>query len=248
MVLRSTLTVLIILLFVACETKINHHLVASIIENDNLIRFEKLATRIDLDTFKFRTDQGKLNVLHYALGIKALKIANKLIDEDFKLDEASDSLNFTPLLLSCNIPGLDDIRDKLIEKNVSLNQVDYVTNLSALHYAVRDNNINLVKKLLAKHADVHIKTHTEPYFTPLDFAIIRKRHDIIKLLLVHRAFDINQNTDYYNDVINLVIESNDSIITHLFYDKMSTSHKQNLFLDIIQNNKINNLSMVDTII
>ncbi len=213
----------------SCDTKSDLIRLASSIEQDNLSQFDRLALRINLDTCRF--EEGR-NALHYALEMKADKIANKLITADFMLNE-TDSLNFTPLLFAIHSKS-KEITEKLLEKDVSVDTIDYYNGFSALHYATYFNDMDLVKKLISKKANVNIKTEAIMENTALHIAVDNENALIAQLLLDHNASDTITDANG-KTVIDLSTKSKSIHILKLFYNKMSLEKKEKLFLNLVRN-------------
>ena len=97
--------------------------------------------------------------------------------------------------------------------SVSLAQVS--NDFTPLHKAVKDNDISLVKSLIAQNADIN-KEVGSGGFTPLAVAVMKQNYDMVKVLLVHKA-DINKQSDEGATVLHLAIKegSNMKIITLL---------------------------------
>lgn len=219
------------LLFTACNNKkgIDTYKISKIIEEDNLRFFKKTIAKINLDTCNF--ENGR-TALHYALDMNASKITNHLIDTNFKIHQ-EDSLGVTPFLLSI-IKDKKEIIDKILEKGVTINKIDSANGLSALHYAVYNDNIDLVKKLLSKKADINLKSKSIMKDTPLHFAIEGDKDAIVTLLLAHKAIDTIKNVN--NDTaIDLATKSKNPTILKLFYNKMDLDAKKTLFINTVRN-------------
>lgn len=210
------------------NTKIDRYKIAKIIESNNLSQFEKLSNKINLDTCKF--GQGR-NALHYALQMHSNEIANKLIDDDFMLNK-KDSLNFTPLLYAIHY-GDKKITNKLLAKNVSVNDIEYFNGFSPLHYAVDNNDTLLLQKLLQKKADINIKSESVMGHTPLHLAIEKNNANIVKFLIDKGASDTITDVNNHS-VIEVATKSKNIEILELFYDRMNIDNKEKLFINTVR--------------
>ncbi len=224
-----TFLIFIALLTISCKTKIDTNKIALAIEKDNIVRFEKLSSKINLDTCKF--GEGR-NALHYALQLNSTKILNKLIDDNFMLNE-TDSLNFTPLLYAVHTDK-KEIINKLLEKDISLNDIESYNGFSSIHYAVYNNDIDLTKKLVSKNVNVNLKNESIMSSTPLHIAIEKENAVIAKLLIDNGATDTIKDVNDHT-VIDLSSRSTNPNIIKLFYDKMSQEEKEKLLVNTVRN-------------
>ncbi|MBL3658815.1 ankyrin repeat domain-containing protein [Fulvivirga sediminis] len=211
---------------ISCETKVDTQSIATVIEKDDLNKFQQFVSKINLDTCVFSMDE---NALHYAIRMGSRKIASRLIDEEFMLN-ATDSLKFTPLLLSAML-NYKDITDKLLEKDISIDNIEEYNDLAALHYAVYNNDLSLAKKLIARNANVNIKCNSRIASTPLHFAIESENGLMAKLLLDNNASDTIQDGNDHT-AIDLASETSNPDILKLFYKKMGVDKKKELFFNI----------------
>ncbi len=224
-----SLLIFITLSFYSCTQPITNKSIALIIEKDNLARFEQVIAKINLDTCQFPVGR---TALHYALEVNAEKITDKLVDDDFMLNQ-KDSLSFTPLLIAI-ISDKKEIVNRLIEKSVTVNSIDDLNGYSALHYAVHNNDIELAKKMLIKKANPNAISKSIMQTTPLHIAIENQNAPIAQLLVDHNALDTIQDVNNHT-AIDLAIRSKSTEIMKLFYNNISKEKKEKLFVSMVRN-------------
>ncbi|WP_103863779.1 ankyrin repeat domain-containing protein [Aquimarina sp. I32.4] len=228
--MKHICNIFMILFFVSSCTKPTTTNIDFIIEQDDLKSFVKLSSKIDIDTLRF---QHRSTVLHQALRFNAEKISNHLIEKNHLLN-ILDSLNFTPLLAAMESNNNTSIFiNSLLDKTANINTIENYNGYSALHYAVHYNDIALVKKILDKKANPNIKSTSVMKSTPLHLAIDKGYTNIAQLLIDNNASDTIKDINE-NMVVDIAIESGNTEIMKLFYDKMTKQNKEELFINTIR--------------
>lgn len=223
--------ILTALVIVSCAKQPTMETVKRAIQQDNIVKFEKLRQQLNIDTLQF--DDGG-TVLHYAILAGANNIGKKLINENYQLNH-TDSLNYTPLLLAIQDSNLE-ITEQLLEKSVNVDIKEELNGMSALHYAVYHGDTDLIKKLLLKNANINIKSSSLMRSTPLHLAIEKKQVDIVLLLLENNALDTIQDVND-DTAVDLALRSSNPDIKMLFYPKMNKTEKEDLFSYSARNTK-----------
>ncbi len=197
------------------------------IEKDNLSSFKELKENINIDSLQFELGG---TALHYAIHNHSRKIAAYLIDKNFKLN-AKDSFAFTPALTAIHISE-QELANLLVEKPIDLNALEDYNGYTILHYAVYNNDIDLVKKLLKKGADPNIKSGSIMKDTPLHLAI-DKEFSEVAAILKDKVSDTIKNINEHT-VIDLALRSKNITIKKMFYDKMKIEDKKALFVNTVR--------------
>ncbi|MDD5326918.1 MAG: ankyrin repeat domain-containing protein [Phycisphaerae bacterium] len=99
--------------------------------------------------------------------------------------------------------------DKDAQLTGAAKSTDANTESFALHKAAYEGNLEEVKALIAKGADVNAKWSRDFNYTPLHFAVIKGNEGIVKMFDDFKeAKDITKNVDYprlYTDIVSLLL-------------------------------------------
>ncbi len=174
---------------------------SAVAENDEIIKV-LLEKGADVNTF----DEEGENAFH-----KALKSKNNIENIKLLLDYGCDvnskfsDSEKTPLIYAVIY---DDSKvSYLLEKGANVNASDK-SGMTALNYAVKNNNINVVEKLISANADVNAKTANGE--TALIEAVKLGFSDIAHLLITNNAkldsFDSRKNTALFYAIKNNYVE------------------------------------------
>jgi len=221
----------ITLAITSCERS-NPKSVQEIIEVDDLTAFEKLSAIINIDTVQY--DEYYSSALQYAMRQNAWDISQKLIDINYKLN-STDSLGFTPLLIA-SMTNNQDFINKLLKKTSNINAIDGYNGYSALHYAIYYNDLTLVKKILAKNANINLQSTDIMKNTPLHLAVEKEYVNIVDFLLENQARDTIKNVNE-DTAVDLALESSNNDIRMRFYPKMSKEEREEMFEQIARSSQ-----------
>lgn len=172
------------------------------------------------------TEQNGYNALHLAVYVKSESICNIIIKYIANIN-AKCNTGETALHIACNMQ-LNNIVIILLNSNVNINMQDNVHEITALHYCVHLNNIDLVNILLKYKADKNIQDlygNTALHYTIIDnkLNIFKKLCDEttgiidyniwnisgqlpLHILLINDDITINTNLSEYLDI--LIVKSN----------------------------------------
>ncbi len=223
-------SIILLILVVSCVSPKSKN-IKQITDRDDLVAFQKTRNNINIDTLQFEI---KGTILHYAIRQGADSISKQLIDDNYNLN-ATDSLNFTPLL-AASMDANTFIINELLKHPININTIEDFNGYSALHYAIYHDNLDLVKKLVFKKANINLKSKSVMTYTPLHLAISKGHIDIVDFLMKKKAIDTIQDVND-DTAVDLALRSSNSKIKMLFYPKMSKEDKESLFFHTARHSK-----------
>jgi ankyrin repeat protein len=144
--------------------------------------------------------------IHQAIAAGDLNKVRTLLEDDPPLLELKDNEGNTPLHLACGAFQVA-IANFLIDKGAAANTRNNY-GLTPLHRAIggRGQDVDLIRKLIAKGADVHAKL--DRGLNTLHFAAMINNLNIVKLLIDHGA-DLNAYDNIcYGTVLQTAINMN----------------------------------------
>jgi ankyrin repeat protein len=141
-------------------------------------------------------------------------------------------------VINDNIDALDIIFKNDINNKLNINKKDKYDN-TPLFYAIRKKNIEMIKKLLEYKADINMESNNE-YL--LNYAILLKDKNIIKILLESDNIDVNKKNINLNNSLQLAIKYYPDIIKLLLSKNININNmnifKQNALTFCIEENNI----------
>lgn len=144
-------------------------------------------------------DYEDMTPLQWALRYNSLEISKMLLDAGAQVNR-QDDCNSTPLHFAARL-GDCDFAQRCIDGGVSIDEVESPYGVTALHYATRCNNREMVELLLKTGSDANITDRKG--FGPLHWAVNDNRPELIKILLESGKADINlqdhSDTKDYDD-------------------------------------------------
>lgn len=174
---------------------------SAVAENDEIIK-ALLEKGADVNTF----DKEGENAFHKALKTKNnIETIELLLDKGCDVNSKFSDSEKTPLIYAVIY---DDSKvSYLLEKGANVNASDK-SGMTALNYAVKNNNKNVVEKLISANADVNAKTANGE--TALIEAVKLGFSDIAHLLITNNAkldsFDSRKNTALFYAIKNNYVE------------------------------------------
>ena len=116
---------------------------------------------------------------------KDIKGVEELLAKGVDVNIREKTMGSTPLIVACSLEGTYEIVELLISKGADINIQGSYDGRTALMFASSNGKLDLVKYLLSKKADVHLKAKDGT--TALSLAIKDKNDEIIKILKVNGA-------------------------------------------------------------
>ncbi|GHT52853.1 hypothetical protein FACS1894106_2450 [Spirochaetia bacterium] len=153
----------------------------------------KFASNRERDQYLITFSLSPLGIIS---SIGNINIAKILLDAGADINKKSGSRSRTPLLLS-TVDNNTDFSLFLSENNANINNVDSF-GATALHYAVFNDNIIVVEKLLSLGADIN-KQNNEGA-TPLVYAVARENAADIELLELLLSSNADPNIQYNTSI------------------------------------------------
>lgn len=158
------------------------NIIQSLLINDNL--------NIGISLIDLKDNHENIP-LHYAIMYKNIKITKLLLEHGSNVDKKDSNGNNALIFTIQN--GNDEIFDEIIRYVKNINMINNIGE-NALHIAINYNRMHMITKLLETNIDVNI-TDKQTQLSPLMYSIILKNNKIIKLLLLNKNIDVN-NQDY----------------------------------------------------
>lgn len=206
--------------------KLDIKIIDTIDINGNIGLHYLLSDKIEVlklfNTFKNQIIKEKINLNKISINYGSILInficnSKKKMDLDYKLIEIilkfnmdlSIPYNFPPLNLATKLDK-EYIIDLILNYNVDINSKD-INNLIPIYYAVNNNNINILKKLINLKANLN-------YYDPMNnipflfFVIHKKNINILSFILKYKL-----NFNIYDKKLNLPINF---ILQYKFNEKI----------------------------
>lgn len=155
-----------------------------------------------------RINSRKVTPLYHAVSVKNAELVKLLLANSADVD-ATNISGESALLLAVK-QDLEDVVQMLVDAGANLNQNGPC--YSALHCAVVNSRVNLVKILLKAGADVNVVSKLG--VTPLKLAVTVSNLEIVKLLVDAKA-DVNTIPVLECAIVNAVKSENLSIVSTL---------------------------------
>lgn len=144
-----------------------------------------------------------MNKLHEYISRKDIVSLKALLDAGYDVDMREE--NNRTALIKAIIERETEIAKLCIEYGADCNQIDDISGITALHFAVQHQLIEVVKLLVENQADIEAVDVNGN--TPLSDAVFYSegKGEIIKLLLAHGA---DRNKENYHGVSPLSLAKN----------------------------------------
>lgn len=185
-------------------------------------------------------DKGNLEELKQLLSIKKLGV-NSFNNEgfplliyairknepniiDFLLEQPDLNINISRYNLGFDVKynalheaavqGHDKIISQLLKKGIDPNIID-ADGRAPIHHAIHHGHLEVVKALIADpRSDIHIKDTQEGGYSPLLFAVERKKEDITKELINSQKELHFEDKDFYkNNIFHLLFNGGHTVLT-----------------------------------
>lgn len=216
-------------------------------------------------------DKGNLEELKQLLSIKKLHV-NAFNNEglplliyairknepnivDFLLEQSDLNINLSYYNLGSDVRynalheaavlGNHEITSCLLKKGIDPNIID-ANGRAPIHYAINAGHLEVVKALIAdQRIDIHIKDTQEGGYSPLLFAVERKKGDIVRELINSKKELHFEDKDFYkNNIFHLlfsghtVLSSKNGVeLFKIVLDACPEISKKKLLLEKNQNEK-----------